>query len=52
MTMAQMADIIIVCSFFGIVGSVAAAIIGKGLCWIMNKIKTWRKKRGEVKENE
>ena len=52
MTMAQMADIIIVCSFFGIVGSAAGTIIGKGLCWVMNKIKMWRKKRRGKMQNE
>ena len=51
MTMAQMADIIIVCSFFGIIGSAAGTIIGKAVSWVIDKVKTMRDRRGKDMTN-
>ena len=52
MTTAQLADLIIVGSFFGILGSVAGHIIGKAICWVIDRVKTMRDRRGKGKENE
>lgn len=51
MTTANLADLIIIGSFFGILGSVAGHIIGKGLCWVFDKVKTMRERRGKDMTN-
>lgn len=51
MTTANLADLIIVGSFFGILGSVAGHIIGKGLCWVIDKVKIMRERRGKDMAN-
>jgi len=51
MTTAQLADLIIVGSFFGILGSVAGHIIGKAVCWAIDKVKTMRARRGKDMTN-
>ena len=51
MTTAQLADLIIVGSFFGILGSVAGHIIGKAVCWVIDKVKTMRDRRGKDMTN-
>ena len=53
MTTAQLADLIIVGCFFGVLGSVAGHIIGKVVCWVIDKIKAIRgkgKKHGDEME--
>lgn len=49
MTLSHLADLIIVAGFFGIIGSVAGHIIGKGICWVLDKIHAWCEKRREEK---
>lgn len=51
MTTAQLADLIIVGSFFGILGSVAGHIIGKAVCWVIDMVKTMRDRRGKDMTN-
>ncbi len=51
MTLSHLADIIIVAGFFGILGSMAGHIIGKGFCWVVDKVKTMREQRGKDTTN-
>ncbi len=51
MTLSHLADLIIVAGFFGILGSVAGHIIGKGIFWVIDKMKTMRERRGKDTAN-
>lgn len=43
MTYGQLADMIIVCSFFAIIGSLTAHFLAKGIYWLIGKTKAHRK---------
>ena len=51
MTVEHLAALIIVGSFFGILGSALGHAIGQLLIWTGEKIKAWHEKRGKEKEN-
>ncbi len=49
MTTSQLADLIIVGCFFGILGSATGHILGKLIIWITGKVKARHEKRGKEK---
>lgn len=51
MTTAHLADLIIIGCFFGALGGVAGHIIGKAICWVADKVKKMRDRRGKDMTN-
>ena len=49
MTTARLADLIIIGCFFGVLGGTAGHILGRFVCWIIDKVKAMREKRGKDK---
>ena len=49
MTIEHLADLIIVGCFFGILGGAVGNILGRFVCWVVDKVKAWREKRREGK---
>ena len=52
MTLEHLAALIIVATFFGILGSIAGHAIGQIWIWAHEKIKAWRDSRREEKTDE
>ena len=52
MTLEHLAAMIIVASFFGIMGAFIGHEIGRFVCWVIDKVKAWREKRREGKTDE
>ena len=52
MTVEHLAALIIVASFFGILGSIVGHAIGQIWIWTYEKVKAWRGKRGKEKSDE
>ena len=52
MTLEHLAALIIVCGFFGIIGSIVGHAIGQIWIWTYEKVKAWREKRGKEKADE
>ena len=51
MTTAHLADLIIIGCFFGALGGVAGNILGRFVCWVADKVKTMRDRRGKDMTN-
>ena len=47
MTTAHLADLIIIGCFFGALGGTAGHILGRFVCWVIDKVKAMREKRGK-----
>jgi len=51
MTISQLADLIIIGLFFGVLGSAVGDALGRFIVWIGDKIRTRREARGKETKN-
>ncbi len=52
MTLEHLAALIIVATFFGVMGGFIGHEIGRFVCWVIDRVKAWRDRRREEKTDE